>query len=114
MSEPRRRDRLAAHLARERGAASPILAWQRAESLLRIFNLLLDLLEVTERSLWAGIGAMRDGNRLHDIGREVQLVAEAAGFSVVKEYVGHAIGTQMHEEPQVPNYWPGTPGTSVL
>ena len=43
------------------------------------------LLEVTERSLWAGIQVMRDGNRLHDIGREVQLVAEGAGFSVVRE-----------------------------
>jgi methionyl aminopeptidase len=71
------------------------------------------LLEVTERSLWAGIDVMRDGNRLHDIGREVQLVAESAGFSVVKEYVGHAIGTKMHEEPQVPNYWPGSPGPKL-
>lgn len=68
------------------------------------------LMEVTERSLWAGIEVMRDGNRLHEIGREVQLVAEGAGFSVVREYVGHAIGTSMHEEPQVPNYWPGVPG----
>jgi methionyl aminopeptidase len=71
------------------------------------------LLEVTERSLWAGIAVMRDGNRLHDIGREVQLVAEGAGFSVVREYVGHAIGTKMHEEPQVPNYWPGAPGPKL-
>ena len=68
------------------------------------------LLEVTERSLWAGIEVMRDGIRLHEIGRAVQHVAEAAGFSVVRKYVGHAIGTAMHEEPQVPNYWPGTPG----
>ena len=71
------------------------------------------LLEVTERSLWAGIAVMRDGNRLHDIGREVQLVAEGAGFSVVREYVGHAIGTKMHEEPQVPNYWPGSGGPKL-
>src|SRR3954454_5217963 len=71
------------------------------------------LIEVTERSLWAGIQVMREGNRLHDIGREVQLVAEGAGFSVVKEYVGHAIGTRMHEEPQVPNYWPGSPGPKL-
>ena len=71
------------------------------------------LLEATERSLWAAIDVMREGNRLHDIGREVQLVAEAAGFSVVREYVGHAIGTKMHEEPQVPNYWPGTPGPKL-
>ncbi|MDA8291003.1 MAG: type I methionyl aminopeptidase [Actinomycetota bacterium] len=68
------------------------------------------LVEATERSLWAGIDVMHAGNRLHDIGREVQRVAEAAGFSVVRKYVGHAIGTEMHEEPQVPNYWPGTPG----
>ncbi len=68
------------------------------------------LLEVTERSLWAGIDVMWDGRRLHEIGRAVQQVAEAAGFSVVRKYVGHAIGTAMHEEPQVPNYWPGNPG----
>lgn len=71
------------------------------------------LLEVTERSLWAGIGAMVDGNRLHEIGREVQVVAEGAGFSIVREYVGHAIGTAMHEDPQVPNYWPGRPGPKL-
>jgi methionyl aminopeptidase len=71
------------------------------------------LLEVTEASLWAAIEVMRDGNRLHDIGREVQQVAEEGGFSVVKEYVGHAIGTRMHEEPQVPNFWPGTPGPKL-
>jgi methionyl aminopeptidase len=68
------------------------------------------LMEVTEASLWAGIEQLRDGNRLHEVGRAVQEVAEAAGFSVVRNYVGHAIGTEMHEEPQVPNYWPGTPG----
>jgi methionyl aminopeptidase len=68
------------------------------------------LMDVTERSLWAGIEQIKDGNRLHEIGRAVQQVAEAAGFSVVRNYVGHAIGTAMHEEPQVPNYWPGTPG----
>lgn len=62
------------------------------------------LLTVTEASLQAGIAEMIDGNRLGDLGAAVQQVAEAAGFSVVKEYVGHAIGTEMHEEPQVPNY----------
>ena len=71
------------------------------------------LIEVTAKSLDAAIEQMRDGNRLHDIGRAVQEVAEAAGFSVVREYVGHAIGTAMHEEPQVPNYWPGTPGPKL-
>jgi methionyl aminopeptidase len=71
------------------------------------------LLEVTERSLFAGIDQMTKGNRLHEIGRAVQDVAEAQGYSVVREYVGHAIGTAMHEQPQVPNYWPGSPGPSM-
>lgn len=71
------------------------------------------LIEVTERSLWAGIEQLRPGRRLHEVGRAVQDVAEAAGFSVVREYVGHAIGTAMHEEPQVPNYWPGTGGPAL-
>lgn len=71
------------------------------------------LIEVTERSLWAGIDRLRSGTRLHEVGRAVQGVAEAAGLSVVREYVGHAIGTAMHEQPQVPNYWPGAPGPTV-
>jgi methionyl aminopeptidase len=71
------------------------------------------LIEVTERSLWAGIDQLVIGNRLHEVGRAVQNVAEAAGFSVVREYVGHAIGTAMHESPQVPNYWPGSPGPTL-
>ncbi len=71
------------------------------------------LIRVTEQSLWAGIEQIRAGNRLHDIGLAVQTVAEGAGFSVVREYVGHAIGTAMHEEPQVPNYWPGRPGPAL-
>lgn len=71
------------------------------------------LIRVTEDSLWAGIAVMVEGNRLHDIGLAVQTVAEGAGYSVVREYVGHGIGTQMHEEPAVPNYWPGTPGPKL-
>jgi methionyl aminopeptidase len=71
------------------------------------------LLEVTERSLWAGIGQLNKGTALHEVGRAVQNVAEAAGFSVVREYVGHAIGTAMHEQPQVPNYWPGNKGPTL-
>ena len=71
------------------------------------------LIDVTERSLWAGIAELRKGNRLHEVGRAVQQVVEHAGFSVVREYVGHAIGTAMHEQPQVPNYWPGTPGPTL-
>ena len=66
------------------------------------------LIKVTEESLYAGIDQMVDGNRISDIGHAVQTVAEEAGFSVVREYVGHAIGTAMHEKPEVPNY--GDPG----
>lgn len=64
------------------------------------------LMSITEKSLWAGIEQARKGNRLFDIGAAVQDVAEGAGFSVVREYVGHGIGTSMHEEPQIPNYRP--------
>jgi methionyl aminopeptidase len=71
------------------------------------------LIEVTERSLWAGIDQLVVGGRLHEVGRAVQKVAEDAGFSVVREYVGHSIGTAMHEDPQVPNYWPGSPGPKL-
>jgi methionyl aminopeptidase len=62
------------------------------------------LLEVTERSLAAGIAAAVPGNHLGDIGAAVQQVVEAAGFSVVRDLVGHGIGVEFHEEPQVPNY----------
>ncbi len=75
-----------------------------------ISDLARRLIEVTERALWAGVDQLVAGNRLHEVGRAAQRVAEGAGFSVVREYVGHAIGTAMHESPQVPNYWPGTPG----
>jgi methionyl aminopeptidase len=62
------------------------------------------LLEATERAMWAGIAQMRPGNRLHDIGHAIEQAAAAGGYGVVREYVGHGIGTRMHEEPQVPNY----------
>ena len=62
------------------------------------------LLEVTERSLAVGIAAAIPGNHLGDIGAAVQQVVEAAGFSVVRDLVGHGIGVEFHEEPQVPNY----------
>lgn len=71
------------------------------------------LLEATEASLHAGIAQMVPGNRIGDIGHAVQQVAEAAGFSVVREYVGHAIGTSMHEDPQVPNYGPAGKGPKL-
>ena len=62
------------------------------------------LIRVTEESMLAGISAVKAGARIGDIGSAVQQVAEGAGFSVVREYVGHGIGEQMHEEPQIPNY----------
>jgi methionyl aminopeptidase len=62
------------------------------------------LLEVTEAALYQGIGAVRSGARVSDIGAAVQAHVEAHGFSVVREFVGHGIGTKLHEEPQIPNY----------
>lgn len=62
------------------------------------------LLRVTEKSLRAGIAVVKPGATLGDIGAAVQKVVEAEGFSVVRDFVGHGIGSQMHEEPQVPNY----------
>jgi methionyl aminopeptidase len=66
------------------------------------------LLKVTEDSLYRGIEKVRIGNSVGDVGSAVQQFVEAAGFSVVREFVGHGIGTKLHEEPQVPNF--GTPG----
>lgn len=62
------------------------------------------LLDVTRMSLEAGISAAQPGNHVGDIGAAVQGVVEAAGFSVVRDLVGHGIGVAFHEEPQVPNY----------
>ena len=66
------------------------------------------LLRVTEESLYKAIECVKPGARISDIGHAVQRHVEAYGFSVVREFVGHGIGEQMHEEPQVPNY--GEPG----
>jgi methionyl aminopeptidase len=63
-----------------------------------------ELLTVTQRALEAGIGAAVLGNHIGDIGVAVQTVVERAGFSVVRDLVGHGIGVEFHEEPQVPNY----------
>ena len=62
------------------------------------------LLDVTARALEAGIAAAHVGNHIGDIGAAVQAVVEDAGFSVVRDLVGHGIGVEFHEEPQVPNY----------
>jgi methionyl aminopeptidase len=69
------------------------------------------LIAATERAMWAGISQVRAGNRLSDIGHAVEQVALEPGYGVVREYVGHGIGTAMHEEPQVPNY--GRPGRGL-
>ncbi|MDR3726853.1 MAG: type I methionyl aminopeptidase [Terracidiphilus sp.] len=69
------------------------------------------LLKVTEASLHAGIAVVKPGATLGDVGAAVQGVVEAAGFSVVRDFVGHGIGTHMHEDPQVPNY--GIPGKGM-
>jgi methionyl aminopeptidase len=69
------------------------------------------LLDITWESLQAGIEQARPGNRIGDLGAAIQQVAEAAGFGVVRDLVGHGIGREPHEEPQVPNY--GTPGRGV-
>ncbi len=62
------------------------------------------LLAATEASLQAGIAAVRPGATLGDVGAAVQTVVEREGFSVVRDFVGHGIGAQMHEDPQVPNF----------
>lgn len=62
------------------------------------------LLETTEESLYAGIEQARIGNRLGDVGHAIQSLAESRGFSVVRQFIGHGIGSDMHEEPQVPHF----------
>ncbi|QOJ34290.1 MAG: type I methionyl aminopeptidase [Nitrospira sp.] len=68
----------------------------------------LRLIQVTEEAMYQGIAKAVVGNRLSDVSHAIQAHVEKAGFSVVTEFVGHGIGRQLHEEPQVPNY--GSPG----
>lgn len=70
------------------------------------------LIETTRQALWAGIEHMRPGLHTGDISAAIQSVVEAQGFNVVREYTGHGVGRQMHEDPQVPNY--GTAGKGLL
>ena len=72
------------------------------------------LLRVTRECLAAGIAAARVGNHVGDIGHAVQQVAEGAGYGIVRELVGHGIGTRFHEEPQVPNYGAPRRGPRLL
>lgn len=67
------------------------------------------LVRVTEQSFWQAVEQCRPGNRLGDVSAAVQAHVEAAGFSVIRQFVGHGIGREMHEDPQVPNF--GRPGT---
>jgi methionyl aminopeptidase len=71
------------------------------------------LLEVTRQALAAGIAAARPGGRVSDIGAAIEAVALAHGYGVVRDFVGHGVGTALHEEPQIPNYGPAGRG-SVL
>jgi methionyl aminopeptidase len=64
------------------------------------------LLDVTEKSLYAGLEKAKPGARLSDISHAIQTFVEAEGFSIVREYVGHGIGQSLHEDPQIPNYGP--------
>jgi methionyl aminopeptidase len=70
------------------------------------------LLEVTERSLFVGIEQARPGNRLGDVSHAIQQTVEAEGLSIVRSLVGHGIGRDMHEDPQIPNF--GEPGRGPL
>jgi methionyl aminopeptidase len=70
------------------------------------------LMNVTEESLFRGIQEAKAGNHIHDVSAAVQEYVEEAGFSVVRELVGHGIGRELHEEPPVPNF--GTRGTGIL
>ncbi|MGH7585127.1 MAG: type I methionyl aminopeptidase, partial [Gemmatimonadales bacterium] len=72
------------------------------------------LMAVTEECLRAGIAAVRAGGHVGDIGHAVQQVAESAGYGVVRELVGHGIGTRFHEDPQVPNYGAPRRGARLL
>ena len=77
----------------------------------RVSDELLRLIRVAEESLELAIAQCRPGRYLGDVGHAVQAHAEAHGYSIVRDYVGHGIGRKMHEDPQIPNY--GKPGTGV-
>ncbi len=69
------------------------------------------LIDVTKQSFFEGIGAITEGARLGDVGHAIQSYVESFGFSVVREYIGHGIGRNLHEDPEVPNY--GTAGRGL-
>ena len=69
------------------------------------------LIKVTRDSFFAGVAAVKNGNRMGDVGSAIQNCVEGAGFSVVKRYIGHGVGHELHESPDVPNF--GTAGRGV-
>ena len=77
-----------------------------------VSDLARDLMKTTRDALFAAIDKMRPGSRLGDVSAAVQGVVESRGFSVVRQFVGHGIGRNLHEDPQLPNY--GTPGKGVM
>ena len=73
-----------------------------------------DLIDVTRQSFFEGIKLAKEGNRLFDISAAIQTYAESHGYSIVREFVGHGIGRQLHEAPEVPNFAPGGRGPRLL
>jgi len=71
-----------------------------------------ELMRVTQEALYAAIAVALPGNRMGDIGHAIQTLAEAHGFGVVRDYIGHGVGQDLHEPPEVPHY--GTPGTGLI
>lgn len=72
------------------------------------------LIDGTKASFYAGASMFKEGNRLGDIGHAVQQCAESRGYGVIREYVGHGVGHDMHEEPEVPNYGTAGRGTRLV
>ncbi|MBA2176948.1 type I methionyl aminopeptidase [Halobacillus locisalis] len=70
----------------------------------------MDLLKVTETSLFKGLDEAKPGERLSNISHAIQTYAESEGFSIVREYVGHGVGQELHEDPQIPHYGPPNKG----
>ncbi len=85
----------------------------RTFSVGKVSNEAAFLIEVTEKSFFEGIKCAKANRHLHEISAAIQSYAESNGFSVVRSYVGHGIGTELHEDPQVPNYKPPGRGSRL-
>ena len=100
---------------REDGS-NPYKSWfdgldPQAAAKVAVATLRLEMGNTSNVKWFEGIGEAKEGNRLHDISHAIQSYVEKAGFSVVREFVGHGIGRSLHEEPQIPNY--GEKGTGI-